>query len=310
MDLGTIGDSLRAGGGWAYAQLGLGALGFGWCALCALLLAFRWKVPALIATAPLALHAALAVAGTGSATAPAGATEAEAANVVAQGISQTLASGAMAIAALPSAMVLALGAAIGGARGTRAYTAAGLAFLGLGGLALAQLAGGVLGGSLGQAAAKALLYCGGVLPVALALLGNGERSNARESSIAATVAFASGVASVEALSGSMSWSRVLSAVASVDHDAKGRLLAAAAEEIAVPSSLGLAMFGLAGLFVLVAIFRPAAERSREEIMQGRVDGSPLRGIGNGLAIVTVLAWFAALLATDVSGVVGSIAAGG
>jgi hypothetical protein len=305
----VIGDSLRTGNAWAYAQLALGTLGFFWCALCALLLAMRWKVPALVATAPLLLHALIVVGGTGSPVPPPGLTDAEKVMVLVEAIAQTLASGTLGVLALPSAMVLALGAAIGGARGPRSYTAAVLAFLGLGGLALAQVAGGFLGGSIVHAIAKALLYTGGALPVAIALLGNGERNNARESSITATVAFASAVAAVETLSRSLSWSAVLAAVASADPKSKGEILGLAAREIAVPSNLGLALFGLAGVFVLVAVFRPAAELSREEIMQGRVDGSPLRPLGNGLAIVTVLAWFAALLATDVSGVIGRVAVG-
>ncbi len=297
--------SFFAEAGWVgWVQVATCVLGLLWTLVCAVLLGLKWKVPAVLATAPLALHALLvivsAMVGGSAIDSVVGLDASQRATVYAYGIAQVLAGGALAAVVLPSAMLLGLGGAAGGARAPRGYGAPVVAFLACGLAAILPLGGLFFYASVPFAVAKLLLLGMGAFPVALSLLGNGQNSNARESSVATTIAYFSVAAALELADRSSSWLKVFSAIANADPEAKATLMVAAAEEIASVSRFGWMSLALAFVPILAAVLRPAAELSEEELMTGQVNPSGFRIIGTGLALVVPLLWFAALLAADPS----------
>lgn len=295
--------------GWV--QLAACLLGLVWTLACTVMLGLRWKVPAVLSTAPLSLHATLVVVaatlGGLDADAASGVDPAQRATLLAAGASQVIFAGVLGAVAVPSAMLLALGGAAGGVRAPRSYGAPAVAFLACGLAALAPLGGIFNHASLGVVFAKVLLYGGGALPVALSLLGNGQNTNARESSVAASIAFFSVVAGTELCTRSYDWARTFAAVAGAGVDAKGELLTAAAAEIDAVARFGWVSLALATVPLLVAVLRPAAALTEDEVMNGPVNPSGWRIIGTGLALVVPLLWFAATLSADPSGLFARIA---
>jgi hypothetical protein len=302
---------LREAGWVAWVQLAVLALGVFWALVCAVLLGMRWKVPAALSTAVLGLHAFLVIVGVSWATSSAGAAggdPAQRATMLAMAVSGAVASGALALCALPSAMLLALGGMAGGVRGPRAFVAPVFVLLACGLAALLPLGGLVVHASLPWVLVKVLVYGGGVIPVAASLLGAGMDTNGRESAVAATIAYFSAVAATELASVSMSWAQVFGAIANVDPEQRGALLRVAAEEIASASSFGWASILLALVAVLVAAFRPALPPTEEEIMNGKANPSALRALGTIFALAVPAIWLVALYSADPVDLVLGIAA--
>ncbi|MBM4366614.1 MAG: hypothetical protein FJ102_10405, partial [Deltaproteobacteria bacterium] len=204
--------SFVADAGWVgWVQVIACVLGLLWTLVCAVLLGMKWKVPAVLSTAPLGLHALLVIVGAmvgGSALESAVDVDpAQRATLYAYGIAQVLAGGTLAAVALPSAALLGLGGAAGGARAPRGYGAPVIAFLACGLAALLPLGGLFFYASVYLVLAKVLLLGMGAVPVAMSLLGNGQNSNARESSVTTSIAYFSLAAALELVDRSSGWTR-------------------------------------------------------------------------------------------------------
>ncbi len=294
--------------GWL--QVAACLLGLLWTLVCAVLLGLRWKVSAVLSTAPLALHAVLVILGaTMGGMAAQSVAELPAdmrAMSYAMGLTQVMGAGMVGIVAVPSGMLLALGGAAGGVRAPRAFGAPVLAFLACGLAALLPLGGLFNGATMPWVVFKVLVYGAGAVPVALSLLGNGQNTNARESSVAAAIAYFTVVASVELADSSSTWLKVFSALANADAESKSTLLAAGSSEVAAIARFGWFSLALAAAPLLAAVLRPAAALTEEEVMNGQVNPSGIRIIGTGLALVVPLLWFAATLSADPSGLLAKL----
>lgn len=293
--------------------LGHGVLlvgGLLWAAVCAVLLAMRWKVPPIVATAPLLAQALYSAGGAMWVTregARFGADPSQSAALTASAVAQQLGLGSASVAALPIAAVLIFGGLAGGVRGRRGFGAPAFALL-LGLVAAAlPLAGILQHGSLPFALGRAVLYGLAAVPVALALLGAHPQDNSRESGLVATVSFAAMVMSVEVLYASQQWTQAFAALAGASPESKKSLVEMVSVEIGSLGTLGWVAFALASGTAVIALLRPAADLTDEEVMAGDVSPSGARWLGGALALVVPLAWAAARLATDPSALLLSIA---
>lgn len=296
--------SLLQDAGWvAWIQLAAIVFGVLWTLVCAVLLGLRKKVPPVLSAGFLGLHALLVVLGAFSGAtmlteASAAVDPAQRSMLHAMAVSRGLTSAALAVAVIPSALLLSLGGMAGGVRAPRRFIAPVLAFLACGAAALLPIGGLLMDATLATVAIKVLLYGAGAIPVAASLLCAGQDTNGRESAMAATIAFFCVVASVELAAPSFEWMRAFSAVAHADTAQKGTILRYAAEEIGGPAALGWGSIALAGVPMLIAALRPSLPLTEEEILGGRVGMSPGRTMGLVLGFGVPLLWLLARLLAD------------
>ena len=77
-------------------------------------------------------------------------------------------------------------------------------------------------------------------------------------------------------------------------------LAALSKEIDAAATLSWVSLGLAAGAGLVALLRPSADLTDEEILSGNISPSGMRWLGGALSLLVPLVWAAALLAVDPS----------
>lgn len=291
---------------WGHGVLLLG--GLVWAAICAVLIAMKWKVPPVVATAPLLVHG-LYVAGVAlwatRESARFGDDPAQSATLTAYALSTQLAQGSAAVSVLPTAGVLLLGGLFAGVQGRRAWGAPAFVFVLASVAALLPLVGLLQYADTAFTLGRVVLYGLCVLPLAAALAGAHPLDNSREGGLVATVAFATLVASVELLVVSSAWSNVVRALASVSPESKAELVTAAVAEIGANSTLGWVVTGLATMPAVVALLRPAADLTDEEVLAGNVSPSGLRWFGGALALLVPLVWAAARLCADPAPLLGA-----
>jgi hypothetical protein len=296
----------------AYAQIALLAAGLVWAMACAVFYGLRWKVPPVVAVAPLGAHALVVVGGTLLASsqvneAVANVDPSMKATLLAQGIAETLGHGQLALAAVPTAALLVLAGLFSGVRGTRAYGAPGVALVC--GLASAGLTGASIlaHGEMPLAIGRALIYAIAAPAVAAALAGHHSQDSSREGGITAAVAFAALVAACEAMVLARGWSLGFRALAMASADTKVELVGAIAEDMGRIEVFSWAALAFAFVPGVVALLRPAAELTEEEVLQARTSPSGLRWLGGALALGVPVIWTVALMTTDPSALLVSIA---
>lgn len=296
-------ESLVSGGPliWGHAVLLVG--GLLWAAVCAVLLGMRWKVPPIVATAPLLMQGLYILSAAVWATresALGGADPAQAATLAAAALAQVFAQGTAAIAALPVAVVLLLGGLAAGVRGRRGWGAPVFVLVVAGLVALLPAADLARYVDPVWVAVRVLVYGLAALPVAAALVGAHPQDNSREGSLVATVSYATLVASVELMVAVIGQNKIVAALVNVDPKSRPELLAAALEEFGATGTVSWVVVALAAATGVVALLRPAAELTDEEVLAGNVSPSGARWFGGALALLVPLAWAAARLACDPS----------
>ena len=287
---------------WGHLVLLVG--GLVWALACTAMLAMKWKVPPVLATAPLLAHGGFVLgvvmwAGSGL---PIGADDPAARAVsLAGAISTMLGHASAAVAVLPVAALLMLGGLFAGARGRRRFGAPGLvALLGFGAAAMPLVALVLVGADMPLAAGRFVLYGLATLPLAGALVGAHPDDNSREGGLIAAAGFAALVGSSELLCHSGQWASGLAAIAAIHPDEKSIALAALSKEIDAAATLSWVSLGLAAGAGLVALLRPSADLTDEEILSGNISPSGMRWLGGALSLLVPLVWAAALLAVDPS----------
>ena len=278
----------------------------------AVMLAMKWKVPPVVATAPLLAHGGLVlgVAMWASSRPPVGADDPAARAVsVAGALSTMLGNATASVAVVPVAALLMLGGLFAGARGRRRFGAPALAaLLGFGAAAMPLVALVLVGADMPLAAGRFLLYMVATVAVAGALVGAHPDDNSREGGLIATAGFAALVASCELLVQSSQWAAGLSVLTTIFASDKVPALAALTLEIGAVATLSRVSIGLAAATALVALLRPAADLTDEEMLSGNVSPSGMRWLGGALALLVPLVWAAALLAADPSEILSGLLA--
>ncbi len=291
--------------GWgAYLQLGLLFLGLFWALICTVLLAMRWKVPALVATMPLGLHAlgaivAMTAAQSMTLEAVKNVDPSVRAAILAAGMAEGLGNGLMLALAIPSAMLLGLGAAIGGARGSRSFGAPVAAFLVGGLIAVFPAAELLYEGSFGAVGLRLILYGAGVIVVTMALLGNDGKFGAREASMTAALSFFVVVAASEIALSASEWGTMFRGMAAMSGEARGMMAEYLAPTHSRATLRWVSMF-LAILPVIVAWLRPSVERTEEQTLNEPDPETPMRGAAHFLALGLIPLWLAVAWTADVS----------
>ncbi|HNC96486.1 MAG TPA: hypothetical protein PKW90_10205 [Myxococcota bacterium] len=292
--------------GWgAYVQLGLFMVALVWTLVCTVLLGMRWKVPAFIATIPLGLHALGAIAALSASqsiilTATKNVDGATRAMLVAQGMSEGLGNGVLLGLAIPSAMLLGLGGAIGGARGSRSYGPPVIAFLVCGLIAVFPVAELLYEGSILSIGTRLLLYGVGAIIVTVSLLGNDGKVGARESSLSAALSFFVVVSAAEIVASSMECRELFAVLAGVSREGRAEFMGGLMEPVHGRTTLRWVSMFLAIIPVIVAWLRPSTERTEEQLLNEPDPETPMRGAGHFLALGLIPLWLAAAWSADVS----------
>lgn len=298
----------------AYVQVALMVGGLLWAMVCCALYGLRWKVPPVVAVAPLGAHALAVVVGTMMGTgqvsnAVSGADPAYRATITAAGIAEVLGHAQLAAFAIPTAATLVLAGLLSGVRGRRAWGAPAAAFF------LVLLAVVAIGASLTAHAdpvfvgARVVLYGIAGLAAAIALSGHHALDSSREGGLVAAVSFASLVAACESMVMGGAWSKLFSALAFVEPGSRAALVEAGAREIRDLATFSWAAVALAAVPAVIALLRPAAELTEEEVLAPGTSPSALRWLGGALALLVPALWVAALLTSDPSGSLTAITTG-
>lgn len=285
--------------GWAQAIFALG--GLLWALVCVVLLGLRWKVAPVLATAPLFLHAVTVAVGATWLGQTASVGDLDPSMVVssfARAVAGMISNGTLAIVAVPTAMLLILGGTIAGVRGRRAFGAPVFVFMVAMGVAVLPLVSIAYDGLLPLAAGRFLLYGAAALPLTAALAGAHPQDNSREGSVIAGIGFVSLVAAVELLTMSHGWSRGFQAIAAIAPDEKARIVAKFVAEMGQLGTLSWAAVVLGAVPAAMALLRPPADLTEQEIMEGNISPSALRWLGQALAFGVPIAWCVAMQATN------------
>ncbi|GDX81780.1 hypothetical protein LBMAG42_35910 [Deltaproteobacteria bacterium] len=294
--------------GWAQVIFAVG--GLLWALVCVVLLGLRWKVPPVVATAPLLLHAVTVAAGATwlGRTANAGSVDPSmVAMSLAQGIDGMIANGTLGVIAVPAAMLLILGGTVAGVRGRRAFGAPAFVFIVAMGVAILPLVSIAYNGVLPLAIGRFVIYGAAALPLTAALAGAHPQDNSREGSVVAGIGFVSLVAAVELLTLSNGWAHGFQALAVTAPDQKATLVAMFVAEMGQLGTLSWAAVVLGAVPAAMALLRPPADLTEQEILEGNISPSALRWIGQALAFVVPLAWCVAMQAANPAEVLTAIA---
>lgn len=285
--------------GWAQVIFAVG--GLLWALVCVVLLGLRWKVPPVVATAPLLLHALTVAAGATWLGRTASAASLDPSMVVssyARGVAGMIANGTLAVIAVPTAMLLILGGTVAGVRGRRAFGAPAFVFIVAMGVAVLPLVSIAYEGLLPLAAGRFLLYGAAALPLTAALAGAHPQDNSREGSVTAGIGFVSLVAAVELLTMSHGWAQGFRAVAMVAPDDKGRIISSFIADMGQLGTLSWAAVVLGAVPAAMALLRPPADLTEQEILEGNISPSALRWLGQALAFGVPIAWCVAMQAAN------------
>lgn len=305
-------SSLGFGGVMVWIQGILFLGGLFWSVVCAAMLALKWKVPPVIATAPLFAHAlatigAASYGGTQAAEAFAFADPSQRATVLAYSISQVMMAGVYAPIAVFSAGMVATGALIGGLRGSKWWGLPVVSILIFGFVALLPIVTVFYHASFPTALGRVVLYGVFAIPAGLAMAGAHPNQNGREAGVIAGVAFMTLVATTEIAVISHAWSNGFAALAVVDPSRKMELLAAMQAEMSPLRSIAWACILLSTVPAVLALFRAPMPLSDEEIMNSSVSPSGMRWFGSMLAILLLPCWAVAFASVDPSGIFDSLA---
>lgn len=304
--------TFQEAGAFAFVHLAVAALGGLWALVCAVLLAMRWRVPPIVAVAPLILAPfVVAVGASWSASqvteALAYADPAQRAALQAAGISGTLAQAPFGLLAVPVAFLLAVGGLAAGLRAPRRWGVPALVFLVAGLTALLPAIGLAFEASLPSVVARVLLYGLAAIPLALSTASDHRRSNGLEGGMVAAAAYVAFVGATELSVVSGAWAQGFSALAMVDPDMRGKILAALSEEVGAQGTLAWAMFVVAGVPAVVCAFRSGPELTEAEILDGEASPSPWRSLARLLALGVWLAWALAFVAASPGDAIETIA---
>ena len=290
---------------WIQGILLLG--GLLWSLGCAVLLALRWKVPPVIATAPLFAHAITAAAaasygGNEAALALISADSSQRASLLAYAISSVLMSGVYAPAAVFSAGVLGVGAMVGGLRGPKWWGLPVVSILVFGFVALLPVVSVFFAAPIPLALGRVAMYGACAIPAGLAMAGAHPNQNGRESGVIAGVCFLTLVATSEIAVISLSWVQGFAALAAADPSSKMLLLAALQAELAPLRNLAWAAMVISTLPAVLALFRAPMPLTDEEIMTSSVNPSGMRWFGSLLALLLLPLWAIVFASVDPSGI--------
>lgn len=295
---------VQEAGALAWVHLALTAFGLFWAIVMCALYGMRWKVPPVVALAPLGAHALVVIAGitwgmsrVNSALEGIGSGEPMLrASLLGAGFSEVLAHAQLAATAVPGAVTLLLAGLLSGVRGKRAWgvpvVTAVITFLIVGAIAasLSQYGDTVL--VLG----RVVLYGGAGLATAAALSGHHRLDSSREGGIVAAVSFAVLVAAGESMVMGSGWAMLFGALASTDPAYREAGVAAGSEELQALHVFSWAAILLAIAPAVIALLRPAAELTEEEVMMPNNTPSGMRWFGGALGLLIPALWVGALLA--------------
>lgn len=295
---------LQEAGPFAWVQLVVAAGGALWALVAAGMLAAKWKVPPVVALAPLFVQPMSAWAGTMYASYQMsgmnGFDPSQRAMVIAMSISQIIGMGTLTLVVIPVAAILGLGGLGGGVRAPRRWGPAFLAFFSCILVALLPLWSLAYEASFPLVLGRLLLYGLCSVPVAASMLSAHPNSNGREASVVAGGAWFSTVAACEIAAVSSAWSQGFSALAVVDPGAKEEILKTLSAEIGGQAMVGWVLVLAAAVPMVLALARSSTELTEEELLTANVNPSPMRAIGQGLALGLVIAWGLAFWSTDPS----------
>lgn len=274
-----------------------------WSLVCAVLLAMKWKVPPVLATAPLFAHAAAVAslatyAHSQAVTAAATAIPDQKALLLSMAVAQFLSAGLLAPTVIFSAGILGLGALIGGLRGPKWWGLPILSILVFGVAALVPILSVFFDAPFATALGRTVLYGVCAIPAGLAMAGAHPNQSGREAGVVAGVAFVTLVASVEISVLSSAWMRGFAAIALADPSSKIQILAAMQTEMVPLRNAASAAVFLAAVPAALALFRAPMPLSDEEIMNSSVSPSGMRWFGSMLALLLVPLWAITLMAAD------------
>ncbi len=295
---------VQEAGALAWVHLALTAFGLFWAIIMCALYGMRWKVPPVVALAPLGAHALLVIAGimwgmsrVTSALEGIGSGEPELrATLLAAGFAEVLAHAQLAAAAVPTAVTMLVAGLLSGCRGTRAWgvpvAIAAITFLVVGAIAasLSQYGDTVL--VLG----RVVLYGGAGLATAAALSGHHRLDSSREGGIVAAVSFAVLVAAGESMVMGSGWARLLGALAPIDSASRAAGFAAGSEELQALYTFSWVAICVAVAPSIIALLRPAAELTVAEVMMPNNSPSGMRWFGGALGLLIPALWVGALIA--------------
>lgn len=294
--------------GWAQVIVAVG--GLLWALVCVVLLGLRWKVPPVVATAPLFLHAVTAAVGATwlGGTANAGSVEASMVDLSSsRAVAGMIANGTLGVCAVPTAMLLILGGTAAGVRGRRAFGAPVFVFIVAMGVAVLPLVSIAYQGALPLAIGRFVIYGAAALPLTAALAGAHPQDNSREGSVVAGVGFVSLVAAVELLTLSNGWAHAFRGLAVIAPDGKASLIAQFVAEMGQLGTLSWAAVVLGAVPAAMALLRPPADLTEQEIMEGNISPSALRWLGQALAFSVPIAWCVAMQAANPAALLTQIA---
>lgn len=295
----SFAQTLQASGVAAYVQIGLLLPALVWALVCAVLVGMRWKVPPIVAGAPLFVVPLVHLIG---ATWAFGRVEdalvviepARRASLLAAGVSEMLGLSWFGLGVLPVAFVLAVGALAAGVRGPRAWGVPAITLLVAGATALLPAFSLLFHASLPAVALRVPLYGLCAIPFALAVATAEPKRNGPEAGMLAAMAWISLVGSVELAHAASLWRAGFAALANVDPGQRGELLAALVEEVGTQQTFGWILLFLAALPAVAVAFRPTPPMTDEEISAGNVTPSPWRSVGRvlglGLWVLWAVAW--------------------
>lgn len=277
-----------------------------WSLVCGVLLGMKWKVPPVIATAPLFAHA-FATAGAGSygvsqaANAFVAAAPEQRATLLAYSISQVMMAGVYAPIALFSAGIVATGALVGGLRGPKWWGLPVLSILIFAFVSLLPMVTVFYDASFPSALGRVALYGLFTIPAGLAMAGAHPNQSGREAGVIAGVAFLSLVATVEMSVISSAWARGFAAIAGAEPSSKVVILAAMQSEMAPVRNVAWAAILISAVPAALALFRAPMPLSDEEIMNSSVSPSGMRWFGSMLALLLLPVWAIAFVSVDPAG---------
>ncbi len=307
----SVVDTYRQAGIFAHLHLLVFVGGALWALVCAVLLGLRWRVPPILAVAPLCVVPLLI--GSGSMWAYDVTTDAASqvdpasrATIMAAGLAEGMSQGWFGLLAVPVAGVLALGGLAAGVRAPRRWVVPVVVF-GVAGLtALLPLVGLVQYTPIGWVLGRMFLYGLGVVPLALATANDHTKHNGPEGGMVAAAAWVTLVGACELALQTYGWTLGFAALANVDPEQRNMVLAAMSAEIGAQATLGWVLFALAGVPAVIVAFRSGPPLTEEEIMNGESSPSPGRTLGRVLALLVWPLWAFAMAANAPGSVIDTL----
>lgn len=296
-------DSYRTAGVFAHLQVVVFLGGALWAFACAVFLGLRWRVPPLLATAPLFLVplvvAVGATFGYAEATDAAGQSDPAArATLMAAGLSGGMSQGWFGLLAVPVAGLFGVGGLAAGIRGPREWGAPALVFAVALLTALLPIAGLFADVPLPLVAARVLLYGLGVVPLALATANAHRAGNGPEGGMVAAAAWVAVVGAGELATLTYGWVQGFQALAYVDPASRAALVETMSSEMGDQGTLAWIVFTLSAVPALICALRSGPEATEAEILAGDASPSPMRSLGRILAFGVWPLWAFAIAATS------------